>query len=1002
MGSSGGQASTRGQQMDYGYGSMQEGPTHGYKRMEYGDNSSGGLSRDRQYSELSRDRYGGLGMGPSLASDSGFLQKRMGSPSQGKVQDFLGAMPHMFPHVCSLCDFDVHSTMEWTQHTNGLRHVENRRLLLQMYPEWDPHLAANRASGSIGFDTTNRSDGILGPAPVGLPRGGMTSTWGAGVSNQKHPLSVTPKVRSRVVVAKFERNILSLNAFLDLARPFGTVCQHLVLNNKAFLEMQNHEEALAMVNFYQRKPPVMQGKEIKIYLSHDLITIEKRTRERDSKVQQSQVVYFSNLPREREKKSELLTVARRFGTVEKYLFLNDEAFVQLGTPEDAEMLVKYYSLHPLTIKGRSIQLNICAKYKTLTVNPPRNAPGRERERQDRKDSRGSRKGSPKRQRSGSTGERSSKGKEESSRKEEEREVEDSAALEEEGSGDEVTGVMEAEETEEGVGGEGGDVQEAGQTEAVEEEEEPSSLAEQAVPESDLTEHTEEASEVPPTEGSKGAAAEEPPAQTETSQAEGEIPLEDTKEAEPSAEPAESSEIPNEELEDDQEEFMEQDLPENMEDFVTLDELAEEEDADGAATQSGSDSQSERSRNNGQGRRVVNVVGFKRGHNFLEEILNLAKPFGKVVRHLVLDTRPEAFLELASEEEARSMVAFYSANITPVVCGKAVKIHHSQAYATIRSGQVLYIGQIPPFKGSDASFLKIAEPFGKVRRYFLNRSRNECFIEMESRDDTDRMANAYRENPPKFEGKRLTVYVSRKYKQLKYGLRPPPPEPEQDRPSKRERSGAEEDSRSAPPAKIKVKKEEEPPAKKTCIREEKSSPEESSSSREEQKAAEEEPSSNGVNQLQQDEMEKGSTEPPSGQEELALKTENEEVKITKPSESEDTQKKGTEGGCGSEGAVVPPCSGATEKSSESEETPNAKPQAEKKPPSTPVPLGPYQPNNPVGVEFVKMGYYCRVCFLFYSNEETAKKVHCSSLSHYQKLQKHLDKEKEKGEKKTKSQ
>ncbi|KAI1898996.1 hypothetical protein AGOR_G00078130 [Albula goreensis] len=111
MGSSGGQASARGQQMDYGYGSMQEGPTHGYKRMEYGDNSSGGLSRDRQYSELSRDRYGGLGMGPSLASDSGFLQKRMGSPSQGKVQDFLGAMPHMFPHVCSLCDFDVHSTM---------------------------------------------------------------------------------------------------------------------------------------------------------------------------------------------------------------------------------------------------------------------------------------------------------------------------------------------------------------------------------------------------------------------------------------------------------------------------------------------------------------------------------------------------------------------------------------------------------------------------------------------------------------------------------------------------------------------------------------------------------------------------------------------------------------------------------------------------------------------------------------------------------------------------
>lgn len=41
-----------------------------------------------------------------------------------------------------------------------------------------------------------------------------------------------------------------------------------------------------------------------------------------------------------------------------------------------------------------------------------------------------------------------------------------------------------------------------------------------------------------------------------------------------------------------------------------------------------------------------------------------------------------------------------------------------------------MGQIPHFKSSDASLLKIAEPFGKVRRYFLNRSRNEvmkCFV-----------------------------------------------------------------------------------------------------------------------------------------------------------------------------------------------------------------------------------------------------------------------------------
>lgn len=39
-------------------------------------------------------------------------------------------------------------------------------------------------------------------------------------------------------------------------------------------------------------------------------------------------------------------------------------------------------------------------------------------------------------------------------------------------------------------------------------------------------------------------------------------------------------------------------------------------------------------------RVVNIVGFRRGYNFLNELLGLAKPFGKVVKHLVLDLRAE--------------------------------------------------------------------------------------------------------------------------------------------------------------------------------------------------------------------------------------------------------------------------------------------------------------------------------------------------------------------------
>lgn len=96
---------------DFGFGSMQNAASSRGYGLNYGGGggSGGGGSRDRPYSQLS---YGGRGLGPAAAAaEPVFMQRRMGSPSNGKVQDFHGVMPPMFPHVCSLCDFDVHSTM---------------------------------------------------------------------------------------------------------------------------------------------------------------------------------------------------------------------------------------------------------------------------------------------------------------------------------------------------------------------------------------------------------------------------------------------------------------------------------------------------------------------------------------------------------------------------------------------------------------------------------------------------------------------------------------------------------------------------------------------------------------------------------------------------------------------------------------------------------------------------------------------------------------------------
>lgn len=46
---------------------------------------------------------------------------------------------------------------------------------------------------------------------------------------------------------------------------------------------------------------------------------------------------------------------------------------------------------------------------------------------------------------------------------------------------------------------------------------------------------------------------------------------------------------------------------------------------------------------------------------------------------------------------------------------------------------------------------------------------QCFIEMERGEDAEKFVESARLNPLKFEGKRLLVYISRKYKQLKHGL-----------------------------------------------------------------------------------------------------------------------------------------------------------------------------------------------------------------------------------------
>ncbi|XP_034038138.1 matrin 3-like 1.2 isoform X2 [Thalassophryne amazonica] len=953
-GPSAGQGSALTQQpMDFGFSSMQDiSPSRGFNS-NYNNNSGGAGNRDRPYSELSRNSYGGLDMGLP-PSDPMYMQRRMGSPSQGKIQDFLGVLPPMFPHVCSLCDFDVHSNMEWNQHVSGLRHAETSRQLINMYPDWDPGMVSNRGMGLMG--TPNLSLGLLGPGPGPGPMSsgqtgrGMTCNWGLGSSGLSGKSQLgPPKPRGRVVVVKYERKPLNEKVLFDFAEPFGRVREHLVLKNKAFLEMSTHDQAMDMVNYYQQHPASMFGKPVFFNLSKELMVIEKNDRSGDrswdAKGLGSKVVFFANLPKETEKKQELLTIAERFGTVEKHLFLNDQAFVQLGTAEDAEMLVKYHSVNPLTIRGRLIRLNICTKYKTLNLNR-RSGGGAGGDSRSWKSSAVTSSSTSSAMKSSSTKSSSSKSSTHSSRTKEEdkkkkKEEDKKKDEEDKKKKDEEEAVKDKAEEKAAVEEPISSVPVRGEGEEPAdndtEEVEPANecLAEETVQESDVIKK-EVPDDVTEAQGDVGGAEDdaeqraEPQDQTAPMEMEAAGPEEREDKEDVHSEPGESSDNVEGDLPADADE----DVLENMEDFVTLDEVAEDED----------ESHREFSvidNTKAGGMRVVNVLGFRRGYNFLKELLGLAEPFGKVVKYLVLDLRPEAYLQFTTEEEARAMAKFYNSNVTASVCGRSVKVNHSMTYPTIQCGssRVVYVGQLPNVGYSDEEVLKLAETFGTIKRYFLNRLKRECFIEMENPEDAEKMSEYYKSDPAQFYGRRLKIYVSRKYRQLKYGHRRVTA-PEEKKASKRESSKSS-------------KHAEEPPAKK--VKEEPKTEEQQE--KEEQEKEEELESAEVVIEESEEHVTENSDacnqSPPNGGQEEAEKQNEVEAAVS--------QNRGEE----------QPLSDAT-------------------PSPTSLPLPPFDPDSPVGVEHIKSGYYCRVCFLFYSNEDVAKRLHCSTQSHYEKLQKYLEK------------
>ncbi|XP_028668478.2 matrin-3-like [Erpetoichthys calabaricus] len=1038
-----------------------------YERLVNDDRvrSSGRLPYSEQHRGYYRSEYDRLGSSSGQLWSK--LEKRKGLPPSYKIEDYYGVLPGSFPHVCSICDCDIFLIKDWDWHIGGAGHAESCQILIDQYPDWLPsgiHEDLRLVS------STQLGSELVDSPPYRLQRRGVSSDWssGKGKSNQGHKRKTRKYVAdSRVVVAAFSKASCSITDLLELAKPYGTVTNHLELANEAFLEMLTHDEAKAMVDKYKLSPPTVGGNRIKIYLSTVLRTIEKQKPDHGTG---HSVIYMCNLPSAKDMTSELMDLAKRFGPVKDSLILQHEAFLEMVNPADAEKMVKYYRFNPLKMKGYRIRLEICRKYKDLSSKTTFAD-----DLENRKTRQQSNDSSSNQSKTVTKDEDSQKEESDTPKDEKENEsdlISDTVDHESEGSEEEVVAsgdlnekvvkldiVEELNKSTSHQSDESHKCQNleyqqdiknkpVEQVESAEVQEEPSDVLFQCS--DNKTEGpTEECSETPeemltdPTTQDKNTTNN---AETETSTASQII------------EQMETNELEEKNLEEsfylEEEEELEADFPENLEDFVTLDEVGDVEAVETSRRESGISSKDLKSTKE---RRVVSVSHFVRKKNFEKEILKLAEPFGNVINYLILGYKKVAFLEMPSSEAARKMVEFYNTN-SAMVCGETAKVHLSNTYKTMNNvGRVVYLKPLPPTRFLDKYILNLSKSFGKVRIYLILHARDEAFVEMESSDAAYRMANHYRDNPILFYGRKIRISLCKKYKKLTKGKRPSSHSSETEEHLDKEEIESSKGHRGPSKSKLKTKEKVGTSEKRTHSHESRSS---------QKVATEKEEGESEIKKLKMEEddmkLEEHINEDPD-QGIVCIMTEEEEGKLEEiilgnsntsetcgsPKDSEaNTEAVNKEveddkpdvGECANQEAesensfsnsenvttakeekklnkdsllqksdshvmtenittnmcntdsleisvshekamedslVVPKCERTVEMGN--------KPKHE--------PVGPYQPKNPVGVEFVtpKSGYFCELCNLFYLKEEVAKVTHCSSLTHYKKVKEHYNSE-----------
>ncbi|XP_004609969.1 matrin-3 isoform X2 [Sorex araneus] len=438
-------------------------------------------------------------------------------------------------------------------------------------------------------------------------------------------------------------------------------------------------------------------------------------------------------------------------------------------------------------------------------------------------------------------------------------------------------------------------------------------------------------------------------------------------------------------------------------------------------------------------RVVHIMDFQRGKNLRYQLLQLVEPFGVISNHLILNKINEAFIEMATTEDAQAAVDYYTT--TPaLVFGKPVRVHLSQKYKRIKKpegkpdqkfdqkqelGRVIHLSNLPHSGYSDSAVLKLAEPYGKIKNYILMRMKSQAFIEMETREDAMAMVDHCLKKALWFQGRCVKVDLSEKYKKLvlripnrgidllkkdKSRKRSYSPDGKESPSDKKSKTDGSQKNESTSEGKEQEEKSGEDGEKETKDEQAEQEPNMLLESEDELLVDEEEAAAllesgssvgddtdlGNLGDVSSD----GKKEPSDKavkKDGSASAAKKKLKKVDKIEELDQENEAALENGIKNEEnreSGADSAENAADPNKEASE--NADGQNDENKEDYTIPdeyrIGPYQPNVPVGIDYVipKTGFYCKLCSLFYTNEEVAKNTHCSSLPHYQKLKKFLNK------------